>query len=317
MSFYGNVTYYLSNAFNKIIYRNTNSKNSKTGSTESKTGPGTPSYEYALSPRSRNDETILETGNKWIVFGDPKKTVGNNQIQIFHQIVQDNEADVNPAPFTRKITTTPNPQEGQPPIPEKTTPIEWGYVIGIPSITYDNAGHIVKSDVTKFQMPTPQSEEDLNDIKKRLAQLEEYTMGKHDPDTGGGSVDELEPGLSHDEMLNALNVKVNNWDVGTGSKILEPYGIGTTFHEFLADFGLRKRVTSAGKTQYEQLQQNAYGEYDWGEGTYMRTIQTAQQQANQSREYASRNRNAINDIIDGLLAAGINIGISRLPVDYN
>jgi len=78
MGFYGNVTYYLSNAFQSLVYQNAN----LSGATPS---PSNPATEYTATPRSRNDRSILAQGNKWIIFGANAEAIGNNTINIYHK----------------------------------------------------------------------------------------------------------------------------------------------------------------------------------------------------------------------------------------
>lgn len=312
MSFYGNVTYYLSNAFNKIIYRNENSKNAKVGSEDGKSSPGTPSYEYALSPRSRSDETILETGNKWIVFADPKRTVGNNQIQIFHATVRPETDDAKLTPLVRAPLDLPA-DDGEGTVKETAPLLSWGDIVGIPSIVYDNAGHITNGEMALFQMPVPPAENEMNELKRRLSQLEEYAMGEHGEDDGGGPVVEVDQGMSIIERLGTMENKVNKWELGAPDDVMaEPEGIGTTFHEFLADFGFRRRVETGTGTKYMRVLKNSQGRYDFDSGTFMYDIQDAQRSSQLSKEYSTSNRDKINEIIN-FLNGQMGAGFVELP----
>ena len=231
MSFYGNVTYYLSNAFNKVIYRNAGSASGNNASIDSKASPGIPAYEYGLMPRNRKDETILETGNKWIVFADPDGTVQNNQIKIFHQTVNANTNDVSISPTIVSLA------EENPP-----TALNFGAVLSLPTITYDNAGHIVSSGAISYQLPTPQGETDLNKIKWRLSTLEEILTGDHDTYIGDGSDAIQESGNPYATQINTLLNKVDPWEMGSGNSRLEPNSIGTTLRDLLVRIGIRARV---------------------------------------------------------------------------
>lgn len=282
MSFYGNVTYYLSNAFNRIIYRNENSKCSDPRVPQTKSGPGTPSYEYALSPQSRKDETILETGNKWLVFADPNATVGNNRIQIFHQVVRDGVEDINLQPFNRAIVENEDPPE-----------LGWGTMIGIPSIVFDNAGHVVSGSLATFKMPTPSAETALDSVKARVSQLEELISGEAREDGWNEEILDVDPSESYATRISDLETKTNNWAMGNGSYQLEPQGIGSTFHEFLADFGLRKRLGSSGNYTYERLRE---GEQTPA-GTYLSQIQLATSMADTATTTASAIKGKVNTLI--------------------
>lgn len=229
MSFYGNVTYYLSNAFNKVIYRNAGSASGNNASTDSKASPGIPAYEYGLNPRNRKDETILETGNKWIVFADPDGTVQNNQIKIFHQTVNENTADISASPAI--VNNAENP-----------TALAFGAVLSLPTITYDNAGHIVSSGAISYQLPTPQGETDLNKVKWRLSTLEEILTGQHDTYVGDGSDAIQEANDPYAGQISALAQKVGPWEIDSGDSKKEPNPIGITLRELLVRIGIRSKV---------------------------------------------------------------------------
>ena len=231
MSFYGNVTYYLSNAFNKIVYRNAGSASGNNASVDSKASPGIPAYEYGLNPRNRKDETILETGNKWIVFADPDGTVQNNQIKIFHQTVRSATGDVSAQPAVISAS------QDNPP-----TSLDFGAVLSLPTITYDNAGHIVSSGAVSYKLPTPQGETDLNQIKWRLSALEESLTGSHDTYQGEGEDPIPESNESYASQISSLKNKIEPWDMGAGNSRLEPYSIGTTLRELLVRVGIRTKL---------------------------------------------------------------------------
>lgn len=233
MSFYGNVTYYLSNAFNKIIYRNAGSASGNNASVDSKASPGIPAYEYGLNPRNRKDETILETGNKWIVFADPGNTVQNNQIKIFHQTVRSTPNDVQAIP-----TIIPASEENPP------TNLAFGSVLSLPTITYDNAGHIVSSGTVAYKLPTPSGESDLNKIRYRLSTLEEQVTGEHDTYQGDGTGEVYEVTSPYSKRIDDVESKVGQWLMrGNGeiSNTLEPESIGITLEELMVRIGLRNK----------------------------------------------------------------------------
>lgn len=284
MSFYGNVTYYLSNAFNRVIYRNKNSMSSPSdGAAIGKDKPQNPSFEYALSPRSRNDDTILETGNKWIVFADPYATVGNNQIQIFHQTVRDNQADEQVQPFNR------NALENE----EDITSMAFGSVIGIPSITYDNAGHIVNSGVNKFKLPIPSGETALNQLRTRISQIEEDLTGDHYEDDAEITFSDRTQEVSYSGRVSKIERQISGWSGSpvqgaSLSTVEEPNAIGTTLHQFLTDFGLRKKVGNI----YIPLEDGD----SYPDGSYISKINQARESSITATTTAATVKNAYNDM---------------------
>jgi len=83
MSFYGNVTYYLSNAFSRIIYKN---DGVKVANNITAPKPIDVEEQYALTPENRKDDTYFKTGNKWLIFS-------GNQVDrevILYHTVSDN-----------------------------------------------------------------------------------------------------------------------------------------------------------------------------------------------------------------------------------
>ncbi len=310
MSFYGNVTYYLSNAFNKVIYRNANTACTKSDGTQvanGSYGPVNIAYEYALSPRSRNDDVILETGNHWIAFGDPNQTVGNNQVQIFHSLSNASSASPNDNVIQTTVTDTPVSPDSS---------IPFGGMITVPIITFDEAGHISNVTTTKYQLPEPMDLEGLDDIMHRLALVEYALTGQPgSADTEGGSLTPEEtynpPMMTTlQNQLNSLNLKVNEWDMTQGRESGDPYfnyreekGIGSTLHDIMVKLGLRQErqytVNETGETKMGYLiLENA------PQGTIIYNANNAINSAVAAISIAIDNRKGVNYLLDRYAAGG-------------
>lgn len=241
MSFYGNVTYYLSNAFGNMVYRNANSASKKSNGDSVPDGTASPSrtvaYEYTLSPRSRNDDMILETGNKWIVFGAGSQALQNNQISIYHQTRSSGTGG------TVQTTVSAPPEDSE----ETYTPLAFSSIITFPNITFDEAGHITTVDTVTYQMADPPGLLELNQLKTRIAVLEAYVGGN--PGQAGDGDTVTPPETAINAHLVDLDTKTNIWEMqqeNSGDPYInykEKYGIGTTLHDLMIMIGIREAVT--------------------------------------------------------------------------
>lgn len=241
MSFYGNVTYYLSNAFGNMVYRNANSASKKSNGDSVPDGTASPSrtvaYEYTLSPRSRNDDMILETGNKWIVFGAGTQALQNNQIQIYHQTRTSGTGG------TVQTSVSAPPQGST----ETYTPLAFSSIVSFPKITFDEAGHITTVDTITYQMADPPGLLELNQIKTRIAILEAQ-VGGNPGEAGEGDV-VSPPEVALNAQIVDLQIKTNMWEMqqeSSGDPYInykEKYGIGTTLHDLMVMIGIREAIT--------------------------------------------------------------------------
>ena len=82
----------------------------------------------------------------------------------------------------------------------------------------------------------------MNQIKWRLAVLEEALTGSHDTYTGDGSDEIPESNESYASQINSLKNKIEPWAMGTNNVRLEPYSIGTTLRELLVRVGIRTKL---------------------------------------------------------------------------
>lgn len=291
MSFYGNVTYYLSNAFNKIVYRNAGSASGNNASVDSKASPGIPAYEYGLNPRNRKDETILETGNKWIVFADPEGTVQNNQIKIFHQTVRPTTDDVSASPAVLENAENP-------------TTLSFGSILSLPTITYDNAGHIVTTGAVSYKLPIPQGEEEIDAAEDKLAYLSYLLIGTADPD---GTVPDPIPSNYHPYSYWIMQNKNNigPWNIGNGT-YQDKESLADTVHELLYRIGL---MTKTVNPNYPGENESEF-RYSWvdesdpnlryRDGSILQKVGYADNAAAVTLEYARENRRKLNMVIDAV-----------------
>lgn len=100
MSFYGNVTQYLTNAFGRMAFQNyavldnqnkrvQNQRSNWTNAATHLTG-NTMGYKMDFSPSNSNDVMILALGNRWLTFakndGNNDEINGNNTILLYHTL---------------------------------------------------------------------------------------------------------------------------------------------------------------------------------------------------------------------------------------
>lgn len=208
MSFYGNITYYLSNAFKALVY-----DNGASGTTT--VAPQTIGTTYTLIPRNRDDQTALIAYNKWIRFGGDSSMSNNNQVYIFHAVT--GHADVTLTPSTA--------------LTNNGTVIDFDKDFSIPSITFDAAGHITTGTTVNFKIANPPGLGELDEIESRLDALEEGVNG---PSNSNSIVRQLE---SLRTITQDWQVKNNSTPMTNGYK--EANGIGTTLHELMVLVGTR------------------------------------------------------------------------------
>ena len=263
MSFYGNVTYYLSNSFSTITYDNSNLDSTTTPSS-------TIAGEYRMVPRGRDDETRLINGNKWIYFCGDSASYNNRACYITHKINELGEQT-----FPVMLLNQEESQGGDNSSSEGVVSPQFGQIITIPQITFDEAGHLASGQSISVKFPVPQGQEDINAIKQRLAELEELIKGEHgDAGAEEGSEDD---GIEHvtnpyAARINELNDITAQWDLldentpAVDRAYSEQYGIGTTLHELMTIVGTRIKenyTTGSGNnahevTGYRQVTGNNY-----------------------------------------------------------
>lgn len=285
MSFYGNVTYYLSNAFNKVIYRNANNActHDNIEVFDGVSGPSAISYEYTLSPRSRNDDVILETGNKWIVFADPEGTQGNNQIRIFHTLSAANTAGQGGSVQPSIMASDE--------IDNQITPLNFKSIITLPTITFDQAGHISAVGSAQYQLAEPPGAQDIQAFREQLADMQE-------------DIDNQD--IMFSAQLQQLNQQVSVWDMQSAGDPYNNYkeadGIGTSLHQVLTVLGLRKAHANAynNRTGYEIIDQRV-AETD--SNCLIGKTTMAYSSAQNAASVAASNRLGIRALLDMLVAS--------------
>ena len=270
MSFYGKVTYYLSDAFKQQIY-----DNEGIDTVDSAKGSGAINSIITLNPKGKDDACTIKSGNTWLRFAaDP---VQDTSVYLYHKLAGNDEGIT--MDNTNLNVAKSNSENAD-------VSLGFGEIVTIPQIVYDAAGHIQPTSRTiSVKMPQATQEQDLDSIKHRLAVLEAYITGQSsepDPTAGGGS----EPGGGGEEpggggsedpgdegetividnplasRLSRVESHIASWlmpgDPGMQNMnitLLESEGIGTVVHDILVKLGLEEAVTDplTGTTLYQNI----------------------------------------------------------------
>lgn len=255
MSFYGKVTYYLSDAFKQQIY-----DNEGIDTVDSAKGSGAINSIITLNPKGKDDACTIKSGNTWLRFAaDP---IQDTSVYLYHKLAGNDEGIT--MDNTNLNVAKSNSENAD-------ISLGFGEIVTIPQIVYDAAGHIQPTSRTiSVKMPQATQELDLNDLKLRIANLEEAISGQHG-DSGGGSSggenpDPENPGGGDDQQedpvtpvqnpmenrLSYLERHIQEWIMqgdsageGINNNWLESKGIGSTLHDLLVFLGLEQEQTDA------------------------------------------------------------------------
>lgn len=234
MSFYGKVTYYLSNAFKAIVYDNGSSSATTTVPQTIAQGP------YTLIPRDRDDQTKLIAYNKWIRFGGDDSMSKDNQVYIFHSVTGQGG------------TLTPAASDSS----SGGTTINFGKTFSIPSIEFDQAGHITSGSLINFKIQDPPGLGDLDAIVDRIDSLEETVQGSNNPNSIVRQLESLKTVTQDWQLKNSQTPSTNRFK--------ESEGIGTTLHELMVLIGTR---LSGDDRKYTEngVEHQGYEEYNYAD----------------------------------------------------
>lgn len=149
MSFYGNVLYELTNAFAKIIVKNSGRNSSTTISSSSEN--------IEVPAIGLGGRFILDSGNKWIgLSGDSKSQL----CKIYHN-------GLDAMNQTYSFTTLGNPDSAT----DVIELIPGDYLSG-EQVYYDEAGHVTGSNKIVYKLPISETEAELIELQKQMATIE-------------------------------------------------------------------------------------------------------------------------------------------------
>lgn len=325
MSFYGKVTYYLSDAFKQQIY-----DNEGIDTVDSAKGSGAINSIITLNPKGKDDACTIKSGNTWLRFAaDP---IQDTSVYLYHKLAGNDDGITMD---NSSLNVTKSSSENA------DVSLAFGEIITIPQIVYDAAGHIQPTSRTvTVKMPQAAQEQDLDNIKHRLAVLEAYVTGQSsepDPTAGGGS----EPGGGGEEpggggsedpgdegetivvdnplmsRLTRVENHIASWlmpgDPNTSDvpnqSYLEEQGIGTTLHDLLVFLGLQQERLDAltGRMYYQDVSKGqAFPIYNtFGRTTVLPTVSDAYTLSNSAILATTQLKSCLSDLI-GYLYSGEN-----------
>lgn len=147
MGFYGRVFYQLANSFGKFIVKNS-------GLTKTDFPSVVPS-ETTTTAIGLDSAYHFDTGNRWI------KLVSNSEdavTTIYHSAIPSVEENV-PATLVETWSKTDDN-------PESAVQLIAGDCVAVPSLAYDDAGHIVGiKEINHFKLPISTVESDISELK--------------------------------------------------------------------------------------------------------------------------------------------------------
>lgn len=130
MSFYGNVFYEFEHLFFKFKFKGSDSDNVSLNNIDSMNG---------TFAEERWDTFNLESGNRWIGIQSMTETGSDRGVTLFHSAAGPEKHEIKP------IKIMPEENDG--------IQLETSQVLNIPTIKYDNAGHIVTTEDKKYKLP--------------------------------------------------------------------------------------------------------------------------------------------------------------------
>lgn len=152
MSFYGSIYYQATQAFAKILLKNSgiDNLNFYTGNLDNS----------SIESGSRNGAFYVDNGNRWIQI-----VPDTDGFSIWHNTPRDGEG----LSFTQGMRVNNN-------IPslDNVTSLESGDILEIPLLYYDEAGHLspAKSGCVYYKMPVIQIESDIDTLTNKVAENE-------------------------------------------------------------------------------------------------------------------------------------------------
>ncbi len=168
MSFYGNVFYSYSNAFKYQEYENLTISSTASYDSAPSAAESNEADKYTIEPRGRADTIKMKAGNKWLRFYANTEDKQVNRINIYHRLAKRDQGGTY-TDLTPEAIATDNYSGA--------VDLKFGNILTIPQISIDKAGHIVSSEMKNVHIPRPEGAEDIKELKRRIAQLEEYLTG--------------------------------------------------------------------------------------------------------------------------------------------
>lgn len=150
MSFYGNVTASLSQAFSRFLFRNSgkDSQDFQEGNDD------------ILDAEHSSSSITFDSGNRWIQIQG-----GDDGCKIWHGAPVTNENDLT---LVQGFLQTEEPAT-----PNYVTQLSSGDYLQVPLLLYDDAGHVSSTgEAVYYRLPVIQVESDINEVKRQVKEMQ-------------------------------------------------------------------------------------------------------------------------------------------------
>ena len=206
MSFYGNVFYELTNAFDSFIIQ------SKFDDEDSK---------KILKAVGTGGDFTFAPGNHWIELNADSK---NYILNINHAMANPDQDGNNINPFSKTTETVETPIN-----------LTAGDIIAVPTLKYDAAGHIIETDsMSYYKLPMNETETNIEDLRERMNEIEGAEAEQNN------QIKEFANTIqNYDETLTTLDDRVVNVEA-LGSEVKE---LQNTSDVVVGLLGERKNMT--------------------------------------------------------------------------
>lgn len=157
MSFYGNITASLSQAFSRFLFKNSgkNSQDFREGNDD------------VLDAEHSSASITFDSGNRWIqIQGD------DDGCKIWHgaPVTDENDLTLVQGFLKTKEPTTPN----------HIAQLESGDCLQVPLLMYDSAGHVsTTGEAVYYRLPVIQIESDINEVKSQVKNMQDTISGQN------------------------------------------------------------------------------------------------------------------------------------------
>lgn len=155
MGFFGNTTYFLNEAFDKLTFSNAG----KTIYADSSTLPNNMTF----FPQTEEDELIIESGNKWVKF----ENTNGNKVKIFHAYPDSVVNNQTPVNILHPVDSLPNGKTVQ--------QLGWDDILTGAIVRYDKAGHVAAVEDQYFKLPKSASEQDFSNLTATMQDITTLT----------------------------------------------------------------------------------------------------------------------------------------------
>lgn len=238
MSFYGNMTSQLSQAFSRFLFRNN-------GKDRQDFQEGT---DEILDATHSSASVTFDSGNRWIQIQG-----GDDGCKIWHGAPATDENDLT---LVSGFTQTEAPPE-----PSHMTQLNSGDYLQVPLLFYDNAGHVsTTGEAVYYRLPVIAIESDIEDVKKQVGNMQttvegqnkKITMAENKVSTLSSQVESLKKEVGEVTTVTGNLIPDLSTAVGKVSDLKSLFG-GSEDKEYLSVVDTLKLLQKTCNEQAEQI----------------------------------------------------------------